>query len=262
MSSSCQVGFDCEHGPNRKASGRAAGRWGLDSEAALVIEEFLFSISEALLWPVLIAAILGLAWAIIEMGILTAEIWRRRWRSMTTLEGAVERAAADIAVGDDLGAMSNLSLVSWNRPMQETMEAIVSERRLPDAENRIAKRMADYDYRSLKRLERTRILVRMGPALGLMGTLIPLSPALGGLADGNVTELTDNLRVAFGVTVVGLLTGAIAFSVSLVRDRIYAQDFSDVEFAAATLAPDRQISGLTPSTTEHGGSTVVAMGNP
>ena len=26
--------------------------------------------------------------------------------------------------------------------------------------------------------ERTRILVRMGPALGLMGTLIPLSPAL------------------------------------------------------------------------------------
>jgi biopolymer transport protein ExbB/TolQ len=158
--------------------------------------------------------------------------------------------------------MSNLSLVSWNRPMQETMEAIVSQRRLPDAENRIAKRMADYDYRSLKRLERTRILVRMGPALGLMGTLIPLSPALAGLADGNVTELTDNLRVAFGVTVVGLLTGAIAFSVSLIRDRVYAQDFSDVEYAAATLAPDRQISGLTPSTIEHGGSTVVAMGNP
>jgi biopolymer transport protein ExbB/TolQ len=146
--------------------------------------------------------------------------------------------------------------------MQEAMEAIVLQRRLPDAENRIAKRMADYDYRSLKRLERTRMLVRFGPALGLMGTLIPLSPALGGLADGNVTQLTDNLRVAFGVTVVGLLTGAIAFSVSLVRDRIYAQDFSDVEFAAAQLSPDRQAAGLVPSTTEHGGTTIVAMGNP
>lgn len=81
-------------------------------------------------------------------------------------------------------------------------------------------------------------------------------------ADGNVTQLTDNLRIAFGVTVVGLLTGAIAFSVSLVRDRIYAQDFSDVEFAAASLAPQQHLAGIVPSTTEHGGSTVVSMGNP
>jgi len=226
------------------------------------IEELLFSISESLLWPVLIAAILGLTWAIVETGILLAEIWRRRWRSIGSLEGSVEQAAADIAVGDDYGAVSNLSLVSWSRPMRDAMEAVVMQRRLPDAENRIAKRMADYDYRSLKRLERTRMLVRFGPALGLMGTLIPLSPALAGLADGNVTELTDNLRIAFGVTVVGLLTGAIAFSVSLVRDRLYAQDFSDVEFAAAQLSPEREITGLVPSTTQHGGSTVVSMGNP
>lgn len=231
----------------------------------MAIEELLFSISEALLWPVLVAAIFGLAWAIVETGILLGELWRRRWRSVAALEAAVERAAAEISRGDGLAAISELSLVSWNRPMQETMEAIVILRPLPDAENRIAKRMADYDYRSLRRLERTRILVRFGPALGLMGTLIPLSPALAGLADGNVTELTDNLRIAFGVTVVGLLTGAIAFSVSLVRDRVYAQDFSDVEFAAASLAPDRQLGaagGIVPSTTEHGGSTVVSMGNP
>lgn len=226
------------------------------------IEDFLFSISEALLWPVLIAAILGLAWAIVEAGILLGEIWRRRWRSIGSLEGSVEQAVAEIAVGDDYGAVSTLSTVSWNRPMQDAMEAVVLQRRLPDAENKIAKRMADYDYRSLKRLERTRMLVRFGPALGLMGTLIPLSPALAGLADGNVTELTDNLRVAFGVTVVGLLTGAIAFSVSLVRDRLYAQDFSDVEFVAAQLSPEREITALVPSTTQHGGSTVVSMGNP
>ncbi len=91
-------------------------------------------------------------------------------------------------------------------------------------------------------------------------------PALtraGGLAEGNVTELTDNLRVAFGVTVAGLLTGAIAFSVSLVRDRLYAQDFSDVEYAAANLSPDKHLPDhLVPSTTEHGGTTRVSMGNP
>jgi biopolymer transport protein ExbB/TolQ len=125
--------------------------------------------------------------------------------------------------------------------MEEVLAGIIEQVGRPDAEARIAKRLAEYDYRSLRRLERTRILVRMGPALGLMGTLIPLSPALAGLADGDVATLTDNLRVAFSVTVAGLLVGAIAFGISLVRDRLYAQDFSDVEYIAACLtgpAPD------------------------
>ncbi|MBN8870194.1 MAG: MotA/TolQ/ExbB proton channel family protein [Solirubrobacterales bacterium] len=227
------------------------------------IEEFLFSVSDALRWPVLVLALVALGWSVIEVGILVAEIWRRRWRSIGSLENAVDQAEADLAHGDQIGAISALASVAWSRPMRETMEAIVVLRPSPDAENRIAKRLADYDYNSLRRLERTRILVRMGPALGLMGTLIPLSPALAGLADGNVTELTDNLRVAFGVTVAGLLTGAIAFGVSLIRDRIYAQDFSDVEFAAANLAPDKHLAAqYAPATMEHGHSTQVSMGNP
>lgn len=227
------------------------------------IEEFLFSVSDALRWPVLVAALLALAWSVLEIGILVAEMWRRRWRSINTLENAVDQAEIDLAQGDQVGAITSLSSVSWSAPMREVMVSIVTLRSLPDAENRIAKRLADYDYNSLRRLERTRILVRMGPALGLMGTLIPLSPALGGLAEGNVTQLTDNLRVAFGVTVAGLLTGALAFGVSLIRDRIYAQDFSDVEFAAANLAPDKHLGHqLIPSTFEHGHSTSVSMGNP
>jgi biopolymer transport protein ExbB/TolQ len=121
--------------------------------------------------------------------------------------------------------------------MEEVLGELVVGRNGPAVETRTAKQLAEYDYRSLRRLERTRILVRMGPALGLMGTLIPLSPALAGLADGDVATLTENLRVAFGVTVAGLMVGAIAFAISLVRDRLYAQDYSDVEYVAARLAP-------------------------
>ena len=106
--------------------------------------------------------------------------------------------------------------------------------------DRLAKGLADFDFRSLRRLERTRILVRAGPALGLMGTLIPLSPALAGLAAGDVQELSENLRVAFSVTVLGLLIGAIAFAVALVRDRLYAQDLSDLEYVATTLTPEQR----------------------
>lgn len=122
--------------------------------------------------------------------------------------------------------------------LQDALGGVLEQVGRPDAEARIAKSLAEYDYLSLRRLERSRILVRMGPALGLMGTLIPLSPALAGLADGDVATLTENLRIAFGVTVVGLLVGAIAFAISLIRDRLYAQDYSDVEYVAAILTND------------------------
>lgn len=234
----------------------------LESLVPLAIEEFLFSISDALRWPVLVLALLGLGWSIVEVGILLAELWRRRLRSFFGLEQAVSQAGDLLARGDAIGAASELVSVSWNGSMADAMRSIVTYRDLPDADNRIAKCLADYDYRSMKRLERTRILVRMGPALGLMGTLIPLSPALAGLAEGNVEQLTDNLRVAFGVTVAGLLTGAVAFAVSLVRDRIYAQDFSDVEFAAAELTGREDGRPIAPAPAGHAGTTPVSLGNP
>ena len=119
--------------------------------------------------------------------------------------------------------------------MASTLDLIAERVRGNGGADRVAKALADFDFQSLRRLERTRLLVRAGPALGLMGTLIPLAPALAGLADGDVAKLSRNLRVAFSVTVLGLLVGALAFAISLVRDRLYGQDLSDLEFVAATL---------------------------
>jgi len=198
------------------------------------VEQILFEISSALEVPVLILAVLALAVALVEAGALLVELRRRRWRSLSGLEAAIEECRARLAAAAMEPAAALLAF-AWNRQMEEALEGIVAQSGRPGAETRVAKRLAEYDYLSLRRLERTRILVRMGPALGLMGTLIPLSPALAGLADGDVATLTENLRVAFSVTVAGLLIGAIAFAISLVRDRLYAQDFSDVEFVAASL---------------------------
>ncbi len=82
-----------------------------------------------------------------------------------------------------------------------------------------------------RRLDRTRLLVRAGPAVGLMGTLIPLAPGLAALGDGDVATLADNLRDAFGATVVGLLVGTIAFALTLVRTRMYTEDLVALEQA-------------------------------
>jgi len=204
------------------------------------IEEVFFHGAELLRVPVLLASALALAIAVAEGGALCAELWRRRRRSMFRLQRTIDVATDALERGDHAGALGALQMATFSAPMAEAMRAIVELRDVPGGGDRIAKALSEFDYRSLKRLERTRILVRFGPALGLMGTLIPLSPALAGLARGDVQTLTDNLRLAFGVTVAGLLIGAIAFAVSLVRDRLYAQDFSDLEYAMVTLVPEQE----------------------
>lgn len=202
----------------------------------MTIENILFEIAEALRYPVLTLAVVALVVVIAEVGTLLSEIRRRRVRSVARTERAVDVAGEALRRGDRATALRAVTSLGFNDAMTEALAAIVEQRDRPDAANRIAKRLAEYDYRSVKRLERTRILVRMGPALGLMGTLIPLSPALAALGEGDVERLTNDLRVAFSVTVAGLIVGAIAFAVSLVRDRMYDQDYSDVEYVNAQLA--------------------------
>lgn len=201
------------------------------------LEQLLFDVSEALRWPVLVLTVLALAVIVVEVGALIVELLQRRGRSRRRLEWNVNHVAAALRAGDVAGAQAAAALAGNNGAMRDALAAIVGEAGSPDAETNVAKELADYDYRNMRRLERSRIMVRMGPALGLMGTLIPLSPALAGLAAGDVDTLAQNLRVAFSVTVAGLLVGAVAFGISLVRDRLYGQDFTDVEFMATRLLP-------------------------
>ncbi|HTT94207.1 MAG TPA: MotA/TolQ/ExbB proton channel family protein [Solirubrobacterales bacterium] len=200
------------------------------------IEDVLFHLAEALRVPVLVAALLCLALVLVELGRFLVEVGRRRRRSYLGLRAATEEALLALRTrGDHAAATATLERVSTGRAMSEAIGRIVAQYGQPDREEEGAKALADFDFGSMRRLERTRALVRLGPALGLMGTLIPLSPALAGLAEGDVAQLSENLRVAFSVTVLGLLIGAIAFVVSLVRDRLYGQDLSDLEFVAGRL---------------------------
>jgi biopolymer transport protein ExbB/TolQ len=199
------------------------------------VDQVIFNVADALQVPVLIAALLALAAVLVEAGAFAVELSRRRRRRFDRLEAAAGSARDRIATGNRVAATAALQPVAWSAPMIDVLAVIAHHARLPGGETRIAKALADFDFGSERRLERTRLLVRAGPALGLMGTLIPLSPALTGLAEGNVARLSENLRVAFSVTVLGLLVGALAFGLSLVRDRLYGQDLSDLEYVAAVM---------------------------
>ncbi len=201
------------------------------------IENVIFDIAEALRVPVLVLVLLALAVSLIELGAFIVELLRRRRRDYGRLENASLEARSALERGDEMGAKAALRPVAWSTAMARSLAFMIEQWSRGQSGDRMAKGLADFDFRSLKRLERTRLLVRAGPALGLMGTLIPLSPALEGLAEGDVAQLSENLRAAFSVTVIGLLIGAIAFSISLVRDRLYAQDLSDLEYVVTALDP-------------------------
>jgi biopolymer transport protein ExbB/TolQ len=215
------------------------------------VERLLSHVARALKIPVLALAIVALAAVLLEIGALVVDLARRRRRSLERLETQLAIAQRALIEGETAKALAAMRAIALTPDMAAVLTDIVNQLYLSEADERIAKRLADYEYRHLRRLERTRILVRFGPALGLMGTLIPLSPALAGLAHGNVSALSSNLQVAFSVTVTGLLVGALAFSVSLIRDRLYGQDYSDVQYVAATLTGTTAIDPLPwPATTE------------
>jgi biopolymer transport protein ExbB/TolQ len=207
--------------------------------AVASIEDLLFHIANALRVPVFAAALCALVFVLFDLGTFSVELSRRRRRTnFRGLDQASTTAREALEQNDAPAAARALSGLAASAPMADALSQLIAHWGTPGATDRMAKSLADFDLGSLRRLERSRMLVRFGPALGLMGTLIPLSPALAGLAAGNVKELSDNLRVAFSVTVLGLLIGAIAFTISLVRDRLYAQDLSDLEYVVTELARD------------------------
>jgi len=209
--------------------------------AAGGIEEVLFQVVDALRYPVLAAVMIALLLTLFDLGAFFMELARRNRRDAPAeLEQASVAARGALAQGNAPGATQALLPRATSPQMADAMAQIVDQVGERNQSDRMGKVLADFDLQSLRKLERTRMMVRFGPALGLMGTLIPLSPALEGLANGNVKLLSDNLRVAFSVTVLGLLIGAIAFAVSLVRDRMYAQDLSDLEYVATTLTPEQR----------------------
>lgn len=95
--------------------------------------------------------------------------------------------------------------------------------------------IAEFEIEADKDLSTSKTLSKMGPMLGLMGTLIPLGPALVGLSTGDIGSMAYNMQVAFATTVVGLFAAAIGFITQQVKQRWYLQDMTNLELVAELL---------------------------
>jgi biopolymer transport protein ExbB/TolQ len=201
------------------------------SQIAHELQQIIYYTSKALFYPVLVAAIVCLLWALTELGLFLYELYlRMRYRDLEALEIRALKARDAFAKGQPRRAYKYLQENCYSTVVARFLFDLIRNYQTERIAEKPLKLLQEYEFYTVKRLEKTRILVRVGPMLGLMGTLIPLAPALTGLAEGNTKMLTDNLRIAFSVTVIGLLIGGLGFIVSIVRDRFYQQDISDLEY--------------------------------
>ena len=199
--------------------------------AAIDLGDGLAEIATALAVPVLIAAIVALLLCALEVGRFGAECWRRRVRA-----GGLDLRDLTRQAIDEPRRAATIAYSSPSRLAAEAVAQIATTNGADRARDR-EHALARFELNVQRRLDRTRLLVRAGPAIGLMGTLIPLAPGLAALGDGNVTALAENLRDAFGATVVGLLVGTVAFALTLARTRMYTEDLTALEQGSEGLVP-------------------------
>jgi biopolymer transport protein ExbB/TolQ len=197
-------------------------------------EAAMYPVAAILLYPVLVLEALALLYIVFEFGRFTLEMLRRdRKRSLTRIEEASAAARLSIAAGKPDYAVADLAGMNRNWLIGRFTKMLGAGEDLKRP--RLFKLLAETEMLATKRLDRTRLWIRLGPIIGLITTLIPISPALVGLAKGDLVTLSNNLVIAFSTTVVGLLISGLAFVMSSTRERVYMQDISDIEYALELL---------------------------
>ena len=198
------------------------------------IVNVLFVFSTALLYPVIVALLLLFAWSLALLGSLISEYSSRR-RDPEELEDVCLRAA-ELAGSGKVDLIESVlgSYVSHARTSESLREVALSVRK-GTFSLRFEKILQDAELSMSKAVEPVKIGVRVGPILGLMGTLIPMGPALISLSQGDIEQMANSLVIAFSTTVIGLAVGGICYATYVVRTRWYRQDLSDLEYAVDIL---------------------------
>ncbi len=95
--------------------------------------------------------------------------------------------------------------------------------------------ISNFENEADKDLSLSKMLAKMGPVLGLIGTLIAMSPALVGLSTGDIAGMSYNMQVVFATTVIGLVISAIGIITLQVKQRWYAKDVNNLDYVARIL---------------------------
>lgn len=193
-----------------------------------LLKSFIYLIASSLLYPVLFLLVVLILWILVYAGSFFAE-WLERIRlakcSPEELPRIVRnpdnRRVFPQRVHEYLGILRRL-LDNGGKSTEVQIENLLQEKTL----------------NLWRSLDRIRMIIRIGPSLGLIGTLIPMGTGLAALGQGDMTKLSSDLVIAFTTTVVGLAVGITAYFFYTTKRRWVENDIKNMELATEILAGD------------------------
>ena len=191
-----------------------------------IISDILYWISTGLLVPVIVLLIVLFGRALLLVGSFYGQYLSiRKTEALLRNELNALTPATVTELAAKLPETSSSLVISYIRQVLEAHDSPAQVQRL----------LANFEIAADKDLAISKTLTKLGPILGLMGTLIPMGPALAGLASGDIASMAYNMQIAFATTVVGLVAGAVGFLTQQVKQRWYLQDMTNLEFLSELL---------------------------
>ncbi|MBQ5476832.1 MAG: MotA/TolQ/ExbB proton channel family protein [Bacteroidaceae bacterium] len=191
-----------------------------------IISDILYWISTGLLVPVIVALILLFLRSLLLIGSFFGQYL------------AIRKSAAQIRKALTGISSENIDSVTTNLPKKSDMLVVSFVKKMIESKDNYAevkRLLAEFEIAADKDIATCKMLSKLGPMLGLMGTLIPMGPALAGLASGDIESMARNMQVAFATTVTGLVAAAIGYVTQQVKQRWYLQDMTNLEYLSDIL---------------------------
>ena len=199
-----------------------------------ILTSGLNMIAQSLQIPVIIFLVIFAFFAILTLGSLVSEYTSRKKVTPDALEKLIYAISK-------AGSSEELMNIIKNAKLYDNQKVILvkilrADSLTSETRETLARKLIEFEETKLgKTIERTNIITRIGPTLGLMGTLIPMGPGLAALGAGDVNTLANAIIVAFDTTVVGIGAGAVGYFVSKIRRRWYEEDLSNLDALADAL---------------------------
>ena len=185
-------------------------------------------ISQSLTIPVLVILLIIVIISIITLGGAIAEYTSRKKVPVGTIRDLIY----DINAAESIDALKDvIDKAKIPKSQKKVLNEIASSEILGSSSREaLARKLFEFEEeRTIDSLKKTDIITRIGPTLGLMGTLIPMGPGLAALGAGDINTLASSLTVAFNTTIVGIGSGALCYVIGKFRSGWYDRYLSDLD---------------------------------
>ncbi|MDO5823249.1 MotA/TolQ/ExbB proton channel family protein [Methanobrevibacter sp.] len=185
-------------------------------------------ISQSLTIPVLVILLVIVIISIVTLGGVIAEYTSRKKVPIGTIRDLIY----DINAAESVDGLKDVISKSEIPKSQKKVlnEIALSESLGVSSREALASKLFEFEEeKTVDSLQKTDIITRIGPTLGLMGTLIPMGPGLAALGAGDINTLANSLTVAFNTTIVGIGSGALCYIIGKVRASWYDRYLSDLD---------------------------------